>query len=143
MTEPADESQRRRALTELGSTLLVEAAAGTGKTSLLAEALLDVAAFEELAALLEPATGGALSFAELYARIAPTNDHLLGWNRHSPTPTSNGSARGEQAPANLLGIDSPLTVAFTMSVAQLRSSLHSAPSPMLCWPSSSAEQTRC
>jgi CRISPR-associated exonuclease Cas4 len=48
------------------------------------EALLDVAAFEELAAILEPATGGTLGFAELYARVAPSNDHLLGWNRRSP-----------------------------------------------------------
>jgi ATP-dependent exoDNAse (exonuclease V) beta subunit len=32
----ADEEQRRRVLTDLGSTLLVEAAAGTGKTSLIA-----------------------------------------------------------------------------------------------------------
>src|SRR3954467_15280898 len=36
MTRPPDEPQRRRALADLGSTLLVEAAAGTGKTSLLA-----------------------------------------------------------------------------------------------------------
>jgi CRISPR-associated exonuclease Cas4 len=48
------------------------------------EAVFDVDAFEELAALLEPAAGGTLSFAELYARVAPTNDHLLGWNRRSP-----------------------------------------------------------
>src|SRR5437660_6134819 len=31
-----DETQRRRVLTDLGATLLVEAAAGTGKTSLIA-----------------------------------------------------------------------------------------------------------
>ncbi len=48
------------------------------------DALLDVVAFEELAALLEPAKSGGLSFAELYARVSPTNEHLLGWNRRSP-----------------------------------------------------------
>ena len=36
MTELADHEHRLRALTDLGATLLVEAAAGTGKTSLLA-----------------------------------------------------------------------------------------------------------
>jgi hypothetical protein len=36
MTKLPDEAERLRALTELASTLLVEAAAGTGKTSLLA-----------------------------------------------------------------------------------------------------------
>ena len=36
MTNLADESSRLRALTELDLTLLVEAAAGTGKTALMA-----------------------------------------------------------------------------------------------------------
>ncbi|WP_287177958.1 UvrD-helicase domain-containing protein, partial [Mesorhizobium sp.] len=36
MTQLADSSARRRALTDLDSTLLVEAAAGTGKTALMA-----------------------------------------------------------------------------------------------------------
>jgi CRISPR-associated exonuclease Cas4 len=48
------------------------------------EALFDVEAFEELATRLEPAIGGALSFAELYSLVAPINSRLLGWNRRSP-----------------------------------------------------------
>ena len=40
MTKLPDEAQRIRALTELAATLLVEAAAGTGKTSLLAGRVL-------------------------------------------------------------------------------------------------------
>ena len=36
MTKLADTAARLRALTELDSTLLVEAAAGTGKTALMA-----------------------------------------------------------------------------------------------------------
>ena len=36
MIELVDSSERIRALTDLGSTLLVEAAAGTGKTALMA-----------------------------------------------------------------------------------------------------------
>ena len=102
------------------------------------EALLDVAAFEELAAILEPATGGTLGFAELYARVAPSNDHLLGWNRRSPTPTSSASARGGRARARMPGFGAPPTVGITMNVAQPRSSLRSAPSPMLYWRGSSA-----
>ena len=38
--ELADQAQRIRALTDLAATLLVEAAAGTGKTSLLAGRVL-------------------------------------------------------------------------------------------------------
>jgi CRISPR-associated exonuclease Cas4 len=49
-----------------------------------ADAVLDVDAFEKLGALLEPAMGGALSFSELYARVSPSNDHLLGKSRRSP-----------------------------------------------------------
>jgi CRISPR-associated exonuclease Cas4 len=49
-----------------------------------ADALLDVEAFEELAALLNPATSGALRFIELYKRVAPSNSHLFGRNRRSP-----------------------------------------------------------
>ena len=40
MSQLTDELHRKRALTELGETLLVEAAAGTGKTSLLAGRVL-------------------------------------------------------------------------------------------------------
>ena len=40
MTQLADEAARVRALTDLAATLLVEAAAGTGKTSLLAGRVL-------------------------------------------------------------------------------------------------------
>jgi ATP-dependent exoDNAse (exonuclease V) beta subunit len=69
------------------------------------EAALDVLAFEELAAFLEPITYSALSFADLYARVTPKNDHLLGWNRRSPYAYKRrletwrrvaGKERGEQ-----------------------------------------------
>src|SRR3954468_13429933 len=69
MTRPPDEPQRRRALTDLGSTLLVEAAAGTGKTSLLAGRVAML-----LAAGHDPSSISAITFteraaAELRARI--------------------------------------------------------------------------
>ena len=58
----ADEAQRRRVLTELGRTLLVEAAAGTGKTSLIAGRVAML-----LAAGHAPQHIAAITFTELAA----------------------------------------------------------------------------
>src|SRR5580700_6385912 len=62
MTPRDDDGDRRRALTELDSTLLVEAAAGTGKTSLLAGRVVML-----LAAGVEPRSIAAITFTELAA----------------------------------------------------------------------------
>jgi ATP-dependent exoDNAse (exonuclease V) beta subunit len=62
MTRLSDEDARRRALTDLGSTLLVEAAAGTGKTSLMAGRLAIL-----LASAVEPRNIAGITFTELAA----------------------------------------------------------------------------
>jgi exodeoxyribonuclease-5 len=61
-TRLADESNRSRALTDLGSTLLVEAGAGTGKTALLAGRIAIL-----LASGSEPKTIAAITFTEMAA----------------------------------------------------------------------------
>lgn len=77
MTERDDDGDRLRALTELQSTLLVEAAAGTGKTSLLAGRVVML-----LADGISPAAIAAITFTELAAgelrqRVAQYQDALL------------------------------------------------------------------
>ena len=77
MTEIADEAERLRALTELKSCLLVEAAAGTGKTSLLAGRVVML-----LAAGTDPGAIAAITFTELAAgelrqRIASYLERIL------------------------------------------------------------------
>src|SRR5437660_3202006 len=72
-----DDGERVRALTELQSTLLVEAAAGTGKTSLLAGRVVML-----LAAGVRPRSIAAITFTELAAgelrqRVAQYLDALL------------------------------------------------------------------
>jgi CRISPR-associated exonuclease Cas4 len=62
MTKLPDEAERIRALTELASTLLVEAAAGTGKTSLLAGRVLYL-----LASGAPPREMAAITFTEFAA----------------------------------------------------------------------------
>ena len=62
MAELVDQDARRRALTDLDSTLLVEAGAGTGKTSLLAGRLAML-----LAAGVDPRGVVAITFTELAA----------------------------------------------------------------------------
>jgi CRISPR-associated exonuclease Cas4 len=62
MTTLADSAARLRALTELDSTLLVEAAAGTGKTALMAGRLTML-----LARGAEPGSIAAITFTELAA----------------------------------------------------------------------------
>src|ERR1700730_3945548 len=77
MTELSDEGERLRALRELGSTLLVESAAGTGKTSLLAGRVVML-----LADGVSPRSIAAITFTELAAgelrqRVAQYLDLLL------------------------------------------------------------------
>jgi CRISPR-associated exonuclease Cas4 len=62
MTIYGDEAERKRALTDLESTLLVEAAAGTGKTSLLAGRVVML-----LASGVHPRNIAAITFTELAA----------------------------------------------------------------------------
>jgi ATP-dependent exoDNAse (exonuclease V) beta subunit len=61
-TRLADEANRSRALTDLGSTLLVEAGAGTGKTALLAGRIAML-----LVSGAEPKTIAAITFTEMAA----------------------------------------------------------------------------
>jgi ATP-dependent exoDNAse (exonuclease V) beta subunit len=77
MTELRDAAARVRALSEFGSTLLVEAAAGTGKTSLLAGRIALL-----LASGVPPASIAAITFTrlaadELAGRVRETIDELL------------------------------------------------------------------
>lgn len=76
----ADIAQRKRVLTDLGKTLLVEAAAGTGKTSLMAGRVAML-----LASGVDPKHVAAITFtepaaAELALRIRGTIDALLAGN---------------------------------------------------------------
>ena len=77
MRSLADQDQRRRALTDLDATLLVEAAAGTGKTSLLAGRVLSL-----LAKRVSPREIAAITFTEFAAgelrqRITRYLDEML------------------------------------------------------------------
>ena len=66
----ADNSARRRALTELHSTLLMEAAAGTGKTALMAGRVTML-----LACGAEPGSIAAITFTELAASALGARVH--------------------------------------------------------------------
>lgn len=77
MTELRDAAARVRALSDFASTLLVEAAAGTGKTSLLAGRIALL-----LASGVPPASIAAITFTrlaadELASRVRETIDELL------------------------------------------------------------------
>jgi ATP-dependent exoDNAse (exonuclease V) beta subunit len=69
MTQLADSSARRRALTDLDSTLLVEAAAGTGKTALMAGRLTMLLARGALPGEIAAITFTTLAASELAARV--------------------------------------------------------------------------
>jgi ATP-dependent exoDNAse (exonuclease V) beta subunit len=70
MTQLADHAARRRALTALDATLLVEAAAGTGKTALMAGRLTML-----LARGAEPRSIAAITFTELAASALGARVH--------------------------------------------------------------------
>jgi CRISPR-associated exonuclease Cas4 len=70
MTQLADHAARLRVLTDLDSTLLVEAAAGTGKTALIAGRLIML-----LARGTEPGKIAAITFTELAASALSARVH--------------------------------------------------------------------
>ncbi|MGY3610819.1 MULTISPECIES: UvrD-helicase domain-containing protein [unclassified Bradyrhizobium] len=70
MTKLADHAARLRALTDIGSTLLVEAAAGTGKTALMAGRVTML-----LAHGAEPGSIAAITFTELAASALGARVH--------------------------------------------------------------------
>ena len=70
MTKLPDEPERLRALTELHLTLLVEAAAGTGKTALMAGRVTML-----LASGVEPRSVTAITFTELAASALGARVH--------------------------------------------------------------------
>ncbi len=70
MTQLADGPARRRALTDLDATLLVEAAAGTGKTALMAGRLTML-----LARGAQPGAIAAITFTELAASALSARVH--------------------------------------------------------------------
>ncbi len=77
MTALSDEQNRIRAMTDLDATLLVEAAAGTGKTSLLAGRVIRL-----LASSVSPGAIAAITFTEFAAgelrdRVASFLDEVL------------------------------------------------------------------
>ena len=73
----ADEEQRRRVLTDLGSTLLVEAAAGTGKTSLIAGRVAMLLANGHAPRHIAAITFTELAAGELTLRIRNYVESLL------------------------------------------------------------------
>lgn len=70
MTRLADDAARLRALTELAATLLVEAAAGTGKTALMAGRVTML-----LASGTHPRTIASITFTELAASALGARVH--------------------------------------------------------------------
>ncbi len=77
MTQLADGPARLRALTDLDATLLVEAAAGTGKTALMAGRLTMLLARGTEPGLIAAITFTALAASELSARVHRYVDELL------------------------------------------------------------------
>ncbi|RWH52858.1 MAG: DNA helicase UvrD [Mesorhizobium sp.] len=84
MTEPSDAPARARALSDFGSTLLVEAAAGTGKTSLLAGRIALLLASGAPPASIAAITFTRLAADELAGRVREMIDELLA--RKIPRP---------------------------------------------------------
>ncbi len=72
-----DQDNRRRAMTDFGSLLLVEAAAGTGKTSLMAGRVAMMLASDHAPADIAAITFTELAASELARRIRQTVDELL------------------------------------------------------------------
>ena len=72
-----DQDSRRRAMTDFTSILLVEAAAGTGKTSLMAGRVAMMLASGYLPADIAAITFTELAASQLARRIKETVDRLL------------------------------------------------------------------
>lgn len=77
MTELADNAARRRALTDLDATLLVEAAAGTGKTALMAGRITMLLARGVAPGEIAAITFTKLAASELSARVQRYVNELL------------------------------------------------------------------
>ena len=95
---PSDKATRTRALTDLQSTLLVEAAAGTGKTALIAGRVTVL-----LARGADPANIAAITFTELAASELSARVHLYAkelLKGNMPTPLAlafpNGLSEDER-----------------------------------------------
>jgi ATP-dependent exoDNAse (exonuclease V) beta subunit len=104
----ADTPERLRALTDLESTLLVEAAAGTGKTALMAGRLTML-----LASGVEPENIAAITFGELAAsalsiRVHRFVDELL-----------DGRIPDAMRPALPLGLKADQTAALALAAGKL------------------------
>jgi CRISPR-associated exonuclease Cas4 len=80
MSNGPDERDRFRALTDLEATLLVEAAAGTGKTSLLAGRVIFLLASNVPPGEIAAITFTELAAGELRARVSRYLDQLLAGN---------------------------------------------------------------
>src|SRR3546814_10797689 len=101
MTKLADTAARLRALTELKSTLLVEAAAGTGKTALMAGRVTML-----LAHGAEPGSIAAITFTELAAsalgaRVQHYVDDLLAGRVPEPLQSALPAGRSEEPTSEL------------------------------------------
>ena len=94
----ADEERRRRVLTDLGSTMLVEAAAGTGKTSLIAGRVAMLLANGHAPGHIAAITFTELAAGELTLRIGSYVQSLL--NGQIPKVMAVALSRGLSADQN-------------------------------------------
>ena len=131
MTKLPDEPERLRALTELHLTLLVEAAAGTGKTALMAGRITML-----LASAVEPRLVTAITFTELAAsalgaRVHRYVDDLLAGRIPKPLrearvlsrlPGSSPGLRWCWYGGETLGMSSSAEVRFRFPACSLASS---------------------
>ncbi len=84
MTEVLDMAARRRAVTEIGSSFLVEAGAGSGKTSILAARVIFM-----LASGVAPKSIAAITFteaaaSELFGRVSKGIEKAVKWDASEP-----------------------------------------------------------
>jgi UvrD/REP helicase N-terminal domain len=104
----ADTPERLRALTDLESTLLVEAAAGTGKTALMAGRLTML-----LASGVEPENIAAITFGELAASALSTRVHRF------VDELLDGRIPDAMRPALPLGLNPDQTAALALAAGKL------------------------
>jgi ATP-dependent exoDNAse (exonuclease V) beta subunit len=104
----ADTPERLRALTDLESTLLVEAAAGTGKTALMAGRLTML-----LASGVEPENIAAITFGELAASALSTRVHRF------VDELLDGRIPDAMRPALPLGLNADQTAALALAAGKL------------------------
>ncbi len=126
MTPTRDDDQRERALTDLTSTLLVEASAGTGKTSLLAGRVVMLLADGKPPSSIAAITFTERAAAELRTRVerfadvlidGDIPDDLLPAFRVSP-PTDEQSVRLREKKDQLGELTAGTIHAFCLSILQ-------------------------